>query len=84
MLSTGSLKDAPFLASSDSDIFALVAANGRADGCRPRKLGHNSLRCPTMSADVNWRTLRATRANRVCRADEKHIRTTNTVIAKNW
>jgi len=30
MLSTGSLKDAQLLASSDSDIFALVAANGRA------------------------------------------------------
>ena len=30
MLSTGSLNDAPLLASSDSDIFALVAANGRA------------------------------------------------------
>jgi len=30
MLSTGSLKGAPLLASCDSDIFALVAANGRA------------------------------------------------------
>jgi hypothetical protein len=30
MLSTGSLKDARLLASSDSDVFSLVAANGRA------------------------------------------------------
>jgi hypothetical protein len=30
MLSTGSLKDAQLLPSSDSNVFSLVAANGRA------------------------------------------------------
>ncbi|MBI5909451.1 MAG: hypothetical protein HY848_05830 [Betaproteobacteria bacterium] len=39
MLSTGSLNDAPSLASSDSDIFTLVAANGRAKDKSNNRLG---------------------------------------------
>jgi len=39
MLSTGSLKDAQLPASSDSDIFALVAANGRAKNKSKSGLG---------------------------------------------
>ncbi len=51
MLSTGSMKDAPLLASSDSDIFALVAANGRAKRwcVRPHA---RPMRAQAMPADV--------------------------------
>ena len=35
-----------------------------------------------MSADADWRALRAARANRVLRTDEKRIRTENTVPDK--
>jgi hypothetical protein len=39
MLSTGSLKDAQLLPSSDSNVFSLVAASGRAMDKTPNGLG---------------------------------------------
>jgi len=64
-------------------LFIRTQSAIRADGYRPRKLSHNSLRHPPMFADVGRRPLRAARANRVFRTDEKRIRAENTVIDKS-
>jgi hypothetical protein len=55
----------------------------RADGCRPRKRG-TPLRVERKKiCVVAHQPLRAPRANRVFRVDEKRIRTENTVIDKS-
>jgi len=52
-------------------------------GRRPRKRYSRSSMCSSTPADVAARRLRAARANRVFRTDEKHIGTENTVIVKD-
>ena len=52
-------------------------------GRRPRKPDCCSSKYSPASADVGARSLRAPRANRVFRADEKRIRTENTVLVNN-
>ena len=52
-------------------------------GRRPRKFDHHNPKYLPALVRVGDRPLRAARANRVFRADEKRIRTKNTVIVKN-
>jgi hypothetical protein len=55
----------------------------RADGPPSAQVCHRSSIYPDRLSVVDARPLRAARANRVFRTDEKHIRTENTVIDKD-
>jgi len=64
-------------------LFLFKIADCVRTGRRPRKLWRCSSTYPAMCANVAGRKLRALRANPVFSADEKRIRTKNTVMDKN-